>query len=59
VAWLALVLAAATLTGMLLLTSLTLWGMERFDPHVLERYEAGVVGSLLSLLGALIFVIPS
>jgi ABC-type nickel/cobalt efflux system permease component RcnA len=59
VAWLALVLAAATLTGMLLLTSLTLWGLERFDPHILERYEAGLVGSLLSLLGALVFVIPS
>lgn len=49
---LSLVLAAATLAGMVLLTWVTLAGFQRLRLHVLERLENGVLGSVLILLGA-------
>jgi ABC-type nickel/cobalt efflux system permease component RcnA len=59
VAWLAVVLSAATLIGMLTLTSLALWGWDRFEPRGLERYESALIGSLLGLLGVTILLLPS
>lgn len=49
---LSLVLAAATLAGMVLLTWVTLAGFQRLRLHVLERLENGVLGGVLILLGA-------
>jgi len=39
---------------MALLTWLTLVGMERFQVKNFERYEAGLLGTLFTLLGALV-----
>lgn len=48
---LSLVLAGATLAGMVMLTWITLAGFQRLRLHVLERLENGVLGSVLCLLG--------
>jgi hypothetical protein len=50
-AFLSLVLAGATFTGMMLFTTLASAGLERFRLDVLERYEGAIVGTLLCLLG--------
>ncbi len=55
-ALLSVVLALATLAGMVLFTWLTLTGLERVRFSVLERYESGIVGALLILLGVAIMV---
>ncbi len=49
-------LALATLAGMLTFTWLTLAGLERFKLAVLERYEQGILGALLVVLGVIVMV---
>ncbi|MFC0373213.1 hypothetical protein ACFFI1_30990 [Methylobacterium isbiliense] len=56
---LSLVLAIATLTGMLALTWVTLAGFERLRLSALERFEAGMLGGALVLLGVLVIVFAS
>ncbi len=51
------ILAVATLLGMLLFTSLTLVGMEKLKLQRLERYEAGLLGALFTLLGVIVIVL--
>jgi hypothetical protein len=50
------VLAVATLASMVLFTWLTLDGLEHVRFSVLERYESGILGGLLILLGIAIVV---
>ncbi len=45
------VLAVATITGMVVLTWLTLSGAERLQLGFLERYESGILGALILFLG--------
>ena len=59
VALLSAVLAFATLGGMLILTWTALAGWERFNSPWLEHHQAGLVGSLLALLGVFVFVVPT
>jgi nickel/cobalt transporter (NicO) family protein len=54
---LSLILAVATLGGMLLFTWLTLVGLEKMEIKNLERYEAGLLGALFTLLGLLLVVL--
>ena len=53
---LSLVLTAATLSGMVLFTWATLKGLERMPVKRLERYESGILGSLLCFLGLVVIV---
>lgn len=50
---LSLILAVATLAGMMLFTWLTLVGFERFKLKSFERYEAGLLGVIFIVLGLL------
>lgn len=45
------VLAAATVLGMVVFTWLTLSGVERLNLGFLEKYEAGILGSIVLFLG--------
>lgn len=54
---LSLILAVATLAGMMLFTWLTLVGLEKIEVKNLERYEAGLLGALFTLLGLLLIVL--
>lgn len=49
--FLSAVLAVATITGMVLFTWLTLSGLERMNLEFLERYESGILGAVILLLG--------
>lgn len=49
------ILSVATVSGMVIFTWLTLIGLEKLKLRWLERYESGVMGGLLCLLG--LFVI--
>jgi ABC-type nickel/cobalt efflux system permease component RcnA len=53
---LSLVLALATLAGMVTFTWLSLAGMERLRLSALERYEGAILGAVLILLGAAIMI---
>lgn len=53
---LSLVLTLATLSGMVLFTWATLTGLERITTDRLERYESGMLGGLLCLLGFVVIV---
>lgn len=53
-ALLTLILSVATVAGMILFTSLTLAGMEKIRLGLLEKYESGVMGTLLCAVGLLI-----
>jgi len=53
---LTLVLSLATVAGMVIFTGLTLMGMEKFKLQVLEKFESGILGGILVLLGILIIV---
>ncbi len=53
---LTLILSAATAAGMLVFTWLTLAGMEKLGFAFLEKYEHGILGGLLCLLGVLVIV---
>jgi len=48
---LSVVLALATIAGMVIFTGLTMSGMERLRLGFLERYESGILGALILLLG--------
>jgi nickel/cobalt transporter (NicO) family protein len=50
-------LAVATVAGMVILTWLTLAGLERLKLDVLERYESAILGSLLCALGLFVMVL--
>ena len=54
---LSLILAIATLGGMLIFTWLTLVGFERFELKNFERYEAAMLGSIFVLLGVMLAVL--
>ena len=51
------ILGAATVAGMMLFTALTLAGLERLRLAALERYESGILGGLLCLLGVIVIVL--
>jgi len=51
------ILAVAALASMTLLTWLTLVGLERFRIKNFERYEAGLLGSMFTLLGVVVIVL--
>jgi putative Mn2+ efflux pump MntP len=53
---LTLILSAATVIGMVAFTWLTLAGMEKLKLRILEKYESGIMGALLCLLGVLMIV---
>lgn len=53
---LSLALSAATLSGMVLFTWATLAGLGRLPLQRLERFESGILGALLCLLGLIVFV---
>lgn len=55
-ACLSLVLAAATLSGMVLFTYATLAGLGQLPLDRLERVESGILGALLCLLGLIVMV---
>ena len=58
-ALLSVILAGATIAGMILFTWLTLMGIEKLNLKRLEKFEAGVMGMLLCALGILIIVFES
>ena len=45
------VLAAATVSGMMILTWLTMSGMERLRLEFIEKYESGILGAIILFLG--------
>ena len=51
------ILAVAALAAMLLFTWLALLGFEKFEVKAFERYEAGLLGGLFAVLGALVVVL--
>ncbi len=51
---LTLILSVATVAGMILFTWLTLAGLRRINLGLLEKYELGLMGLLLSMVGVLI-----
>lgn len=55
-ALLTVILSIATVAGMVAFTWLTLSGMEKLKFRLLERYEGGVMGALLCLLGILVIL---
>lgn len=54
---LTLILSLATVAGMVVFTWLTLAGMEKFKLQVLEKYERGILGGLLCVLGMLVILL--
>jgi nickel/cobalt transporter (NicO) family protein len=54
---LSFILAAATLTGMVLFTALSLAGLQRLRLAVLDKYESAILGGLLVLLGVAVMVL--
>lgn len=50
-ALLSMVLAIATVAGMMVFTWLTLLGVERLRFDLLERYESGILGAIIIFLG--------
>ena len=53
---LTLILSVATVAGMVVFTWLTLAGIEKLNLKFLEKYESGVLGGMLCLLGLLIMI---
>ena len=51
------ILSIATVLGMVVFTWLTLSNLEKLNLRFLEKYESGVIGSLLCTLGVLIIVL--
>jgi len=54
---LSLILALGTLAGMMVFTTLTLVGLERFSVQRFERYEAALLGGIFVALGVMLMVI--
>ena len=48
------ILSLGAVAGMVIFTSLTLAGLNRFKLALLEKYESGVMGALLCTVGVLI-----
>jgi len=55
-ALLSAILAIATVAGMVVLTWLTLAGVEKLKLRNLEKFESGILGGVLCLLGMLIIL---
>lgn len=55
-ALLTVILSVGTVAGMVLFTSLTLAGVRKIKLGLLERYESGLIGSLLCAVGLLIIL---
>ena len=55
-ALLTLVLSVATVAGMVVFTWITLSHLEKLNLRFLEKYENGIIGALLSILGGLIIL---
>ncbi len=55
-ALLTVILSVGTVAGMVLFTSLTLAGVQKMKLNLLERYESGLIGGLLCLVGLLIIL---
>lgn len=55
-ALLSFILASATLAGMVLFTWITLLGLKKLKLDFIEKYESGVLGGVLVLLGALVML---
>lgn len=53
---LSLILAVGTLAGMLVFTWLTLVGLEKVKVQKFERYEAGLLGGIFTVLGVLVLL---
>ena len=53
---LSLILAVGTLAGMLVFTWLTLVGLERVQVRKFEHYEAGMLGTIFTVLGLLLLL---
>lgn len=53
---LTLILSLATVGGMVVFTWLTLTGVEKLNLKFVEKYESGVLGGMLCLLGLLIMI---
>jgi nickel/cobalt transporter (NicO) family protein len=53
---LTIILSVATVAGMVVFTWLTLAGMEKLKLRVLEKYESGIMGALLCVLGILVII---
>ena len=53
---LTVILSVATVAGMVIFTWLTLAGMEKLKLRILEKYESGIMGALLCLLGVLVII---
>jgi ABC-type nickel/cobalt efflux system permease component RcnA len=51
------ILAVATLAGMTLVTWLALRGLEKFRVRAFEKWEAGAIGALFCLIGALVMAL--
>lgn len=51
------ILSIATVAGMVIFTWLTLSRLEKLNLRFLEKYESGIIGGLLSILGILIILI--
>ena len=51
------ILSAGTVTGMVIFTGLTLTGTKRLQLGMLEKYESGLMGFLLCVVGLLILVL--
>jgi len=56
---LSLILAGTTIAGMIVFTWLALTGIEKLNLKRLEKFEAGVMGALLCVLGVLIILFES
>jgi hypothetical protein len=56
---LSLVLTAATMAGMVLFTGVSLMGARRLPLGLLERYEAGILGTALCALGVGILILEN
>lgn len=54
---LTLILSVATVAGMVVFTWFTLAGIEKLKLAFLERYERGILGGLLCLLGLLVIIL--
>lgn len=51
------ILAVATLAGMMVFTWLTLVGLDRFSVRRFERYEAGLLGAIFTVLGLMLLLL--
>jgi nickel/cobalt transporter (NicO) family protein len=53
---LTLILSVGTVAGMVIFTALTLAGMKKLNLEFVEKYESGILGGLLVLLGLFVVI---